>query len=97
MATLHLVFQAPRSGGVPAWLERVKTGDAVLLLGDAVHSVRADGPWHPMIRQTEGATFHVLRDDLLRRGIPAPSGIVILDDAGFVALAASCGTSVTWS
>lgn len=97
MAVLHLVFHAPRGQDTPAWFGRLHPGDAVLLLGDALHGIRPDGPWGPLIQLAGKTAFHALEDDLLRRGIPAPPGVSPLDDAGFVTLAAECKASVTWS
>ena len=97
MAILHLVFHAPRGRDAPAWLGRLGPGDAVLLLGDALHGVRANGLWRPLLRPTEATRFYALNDDLRRRGIAAPDGVNPLDDAGFVALAIEYETSVTWS
>lgn len=97
MAILHLVFHAPRGRGAPAWSGRLRPGDAVLLLGEATHGVRANGPWRSLVPPAEGTRFYALKDDLLRRGIAAPDGVSPLDDAGFVALAVEYETSVTWS
>lgn len=97
MAILHLVFHAPRGQGTPAWFGRLKAGDAVLLLGDAVHGIRTKGPWRELITGAEGTKFYALKDDLFRRGLPVPEGVSPLDDAGFVALAVKYKTSVTWS
>lgn len=90
-------MHAPRGREAPAWFGRLEAGDAVLLLGEAVHGIRANGPWTPLIPRAEGARFYTLKDDLLLRGIPAPNGIGLLDDVGFVALAVEYTLSATWS
>jgi sulfur relay protein TusB/DsrH len=100
MPTLHLVFHAPCGREAPAWFGRLRAGDAVLLLGDALHGIRANGPWRSLIPLAEGTKFYALKDDLLPRGIQTtslPGGLGLLDDAGFVALAVEHTVSVTWS
>ena len=97
MTTLHLVTHAPRGRETPAWFGRRGTGDAVLLLGDAVHGAQAGGPWHKLIASAKETKFYALKEDLLRRGISASDGVIPLEDAGFVALAVEHERSVTWS
>jgi sulfur relay protein TusB/DsrH len=94
---LHLVSHAPRGSAAPEWFGRLAPGDAVLLLGDALHGIRVNGPWRSLIPLAEGTKFYALKEDLLRRGIPAPNGVSTLDDAGFVALAVEHPRSATWS
>lgn len=97
MAIFHLVFHAPHGQGAPAWFERIQPGDAVLFLGDALHGIRDQGPWHVFITRAQGTAFHALEDDVLRCGISLPAAIRPLHDAGFVELAAAHEASVTWS
>lgn len=101
MGTLHLVPASPATGSALAdALRAAASGDAVLLLQDGVYAAAAGTAWALLLdtARARQVHLHALRDDTRARGIAdrLQAGIVLVDDAGFVALTERHARVVSW-
>lgn len=93
--TLHCLVRAPRDGeSLALALSLLRPGDVLLLMQDGVQAAFLDELPVPA-----GVEACVLMSDVLRRGLdPARiRGVVPIDEAGFVDLAARTGRQVCWA
>ncbi|WP_142847142.1 sulfurtransferase complex subunit TusB [Telmatospirillum sp. J64-1] len=104
MPVLHMVRASPFAApALEACLDRVRPGDAVLLMEDAVLAARrGTAPAARLVRtaaEVEGLRLHVLEPDLLARGIAAAElveAVAVVDDGSFVDLAVGYPTILPW-
>lgn len=99
---LHMVVRPPWAGDALARaLDALAPGDVLLLAQDAVAAAVAPAALEPRIAaRLVAAGARVLGHDLAARGIAAsalPAGLVVVDDAAWVELAATCDACVTWA
>ena len=84
---LHLIFQSPLETAV---LERIETGDAVVLAGNSViMALRRGFLAERLAAMSQGGLLHVLSEDIEMHGIAPDSlvaGIVVIDYFGLVEL-----------
>jgi tRNA 2-thiouridine synthesizing protein B len=93
--TLHCVVRAPRDGETLSLaLSMLTPGDVLLLMQDGVWAAYSEH-----IRVPEGVEACVLMGDVLRRGLDPTRirGFALVDEAGFVALAARTARQVCWA
>ena len=90
MSTLHTLSALPGSEACADCLRLLDEGDALLLLGDGVHTIQA-------VANLAGIELYLLSPDAVARGLTdRPENIAGLDMAGFVALTERFVRQVAW-
>lgn len=97
-----MVVRPPWAGDALARaLDALGHDDVLLLAQDAVAVACAPAALEPRIAaRLAAAGAHVLAHDLAARGLAdaaLPAGLVVVDDAAWVGLAATCDVCVTWA
>jgi tRNA 2-thiouridine synthesizing protein B len=98
---LHQVVRPPSAGDALARaLQHARAGDVVLLAQEAARLACLGAPADALLAAAPvQVALRVLAADLAARGLagaPLREGLVALDDAGWVGLAADCDVVVTW-
>ena len=101
MATLHTVNKSPfATSSLRSCLDHAKEGDVVLMIEDGVYGATSGTEIAKAVEARAGAiTVHVLAGDMAARGIDAArliKGVVPVDYAGFVKLAAETDRTQAW-
>ncbi|MFP8967830.1 sulfurtransferase complex subunit TusB [Pokkaliibacter sp. CJK22405] len=87
---LHILHRSPQSGDFKACLGRIDPAtDDILLIADAVYAVLT-------LNMPEGISLYALERDLKARGVTANAAVMVIDDAGFVALTEKHSSSLSW-
>jgi len=102
MGVLHLVNRSPgQSTALSCCLQRVRPGDAILLLEGGVYAAFKGSSVAPsLLESLADVTVHALAPDLALRGIAQQdilTGIVLVDYEGFVGLSISHSPIISWS
>jgi len=99
MSTLHTVNKPlSRSPVLETCLRLLKSGDALLLLEDAVYAARVNAAENSLWQNLpDGVSLYVLAPDLTARGISnLREEFITVDDAGFVQLCCDCDKTASW-
>lgn len=101
MTILHTVNRSPfENAALASCLRLAGPGSCILLREDAVVAAVSGSTWaHALAEAASSLTLYVLKADVEARGLSGRTipEISVVDDAGFVALAAQCRTSIAWS
>lgn len=96
MATLHLINRSPaRSDALAACLRVLAAEDALLLIEDGVYAAVEDAAAAAALT---GHVCHALAADVAARGLQRhlARDVRVIDESGFVALAAQCDRVMSW-
>jgi tRNA 2-thiouridine synthesizing protein B len=100
MPVLHIVNRSPNEcSTLAACVSRLGTGDALLLIEQAVYAALSGTSGAEALRAASGAKIYVLGPHLEVRGLfgrPVAEGITEVDFHGFVELTVTYPTSVSW-
>lgn len=101
MGPLHTVNKSPfASNALASCLAHVTEEGAVLLIEDGVYAALASGAFAPRLQEAAARhAVYALGPDLAARGFaeaPLVDGVKVVDHEGFVDLAASHSTVLTW-
>ncbi len=103
MSTLHTVNKSPfATGSLRSCLAHARSGDAVLMIEDGVYGATAGTGLSDEIAAAArggGIGIYVLGPDMAARGLDAGrvlDGVITVDYAGFVDLAAKHDRAVAW-